>query len=48
MDDLDRMIYRAARGCNLVQLGDEFYACDHGGRVKLSRVVAMALLSRAF
>ncbi len=48
MDDLDMMIYGAARDCNLIQLGDEFYACDHGGRVKVSRVVAMALLSRAF
>jgi hypothetical protein len=48
MDDLDRMIYRAAKGCEVKERGGRYYACDGHGCAEIGRVVAMALISRRF
>ena len=48
MDDLDRMIYRAAKGCEVKVKGGRYYACDRHGCAEIGRVVAMALISRRF
>jgi len=48
MDNLDRMIYRAAKGCEVKERGGRYYACDCYGCAEIGRVVAMALISRRF
>jgi hypothetical protein len=48
MDNLDRMIYKAAQGCEVKERGGRYYACDRQGCTEIGRVVAMALISRGF